>query len=121
MLKKIFLRLSTSIFPSSKFAVKFSSTKDPVLEAIASRRSVRWFEKDKQVPLETIQKILKAVSNYPSAHNRQPVRAIICQNQDLLRELGSAIEERGKDKFPFLVQIKKELRKIDFLLSFDYA
>ncbi len=50
-------------------------------DAIISRRSIRKF-KDKEIPIELIEKILQAASNAPSAKNRQPWKFFVVTNKN---------------------------------------
>lgn len=57
------------------------------LEAIATRRSVRQFNKDKPVEQEKIAQILKAAMSAPSARNEQAWHFIVIDQRKLLDEL----------------------------------
>jgi nitroreductase len=63
-------------------------------ECILSRRSVRNY-KDKPIPEEDIQKLLKAGAMAPSAMNRQPVRFIVITNKEKIRELSGKVKEKA--------------------------
>ena len=55
-------------------------------ELLTKRRSIRDYE-DRQVPLETIQEMLKETCLAPSAGNGQPWRFIIVQDKDLIKRI----------------------------------
>ena len=74
----------------------FSMT-NPVLEAIADRRSIRGY-KPEQITKEQLDIILKAGEQAPSARNQQPWHFTVVQNKDLIKEIN---EEAGK-------QLKRE-------------
>jgi len=65
-----------------------------VEECILSRRSVRNY-KNKPVPEDDVQKLLKAGAMAPSAMNRQPVRFIIITNKEKIRELSDKVKEKA--------------------------
>jgi nitroreductase len=78
-----------------------SDRADIVLDAIASRRSVRAFLPD-PVPRETIERILTAATRAPSGTNMQPwrVRVLTGAARDRLAKAvyDTAISERGQHK-----------------------
>lgn len=55
-------------------------------EAIQLRRSVRKFE-EKPVERETVELMLRAAMQAPSAHNQQPWEFLVIRNQDMLQQL----------------------------------
>lgn len=60
-----------------------------VHEAIQTRRSIRKYE-DKPIAKETIEKLLRAAMQAPSAANQQPWEFIVVQNKDTLEKLSLA-------------------------------
>lgn len=61
-----------------------------VIENILTRRSVRAFE-DKKIPREDMEVIVKAGQYAPSAVNRQGFQITVLQNDDIIRDLYTAI------------------------------
>ena len=66
---------------------------NPVLANIKSRRSVRNFL-DKEIPRDTIDKIVEAGAFAPSALNRQPWRFIVITDRAAISELSSIVRRR---------------------------
>jgi F420 biosynthesis protein FbiB-like protein len=64
-----------------------------LFEAIYSRRSIRRFE-NLAVPAAMIDRLLDAACQAPSAHNRQPWRFVVIQQDDTKRQLAAAMGER---------------------------
>jgi nitroreductase len=56
------------------------------LDLILSRRSIRRYE-TKDIPEEVLQKILETGRQAPSAANRQPIRFVVVNDHDLLKNL----------------------------------
>lgn len=67
---------------------------NPVLQAIADRRSTRGFS-DVQLTCEQLQAILDAALQSPSAVNRQPWHFSVVQNKELLDEFNAVQCELG--------------------------
>lgn len=72
-----------------------------LIAAIASRRSVRRYRPD-SVASEIVQRLLRAASAAPSAHNRQPWRFVVITDdaakQTLARAMGQRLaEDRTRD------------------------
>ncbi|MGD8566005.1 MAG: nitroreductase family protein [Candidatus Bathyarchaeota archaeon] len=57
-----------------------------LLDLILSRRSIRRYE-NKEIPEEVLTQILEAGRQAPSAANRQPVRFVVVNDHDLLKNL----------------------------------
>ena len=57
-----------------------------LLDLILSRRSIRHYE-NKDIPEEVLQQILETGRQAPSAANRQPIRFIIVNDHDILKNL----------------------------------
>ncbi|MCL2093123.1 MAG: nitroreductase [Treponema sp.] len=73
---------------------------NPVLQAIADRRSIRSYT-DQKVSKEQIDTLLKAAQEAPSARNSQPWHFTVVQNEDLLKEINdevwASLNEKGGD------------------------
>jgi nitroreductase len=93
---------------------------NPVIEAIAKRRSVRSYE-TKPVPRDVLQTIIEAGNQAPSAMNSQPWRFVVVEDQGVKRKLLNAarpkamgILENVKDVDPERYeQIKKRYEEMD--------
>ena len=57
-----------------------------LLDLILSRRSIRRYE-NKDIPGEVLQQILETGRQAPSAANRQPIRFVIVNDHDILKNL----------------------------------
>ncbi len=57
-----------------------------LLDLILSRRSIRKYE-NKDIPEDVLQQILETGRQAPSAANRQPIRFIIVNDHDILKNL----------------------------------
>ena len=70
---------------------------NPVLNAIAERRSIRSY-KDEKVTREQIDILLKAALEAPSARNAQPWHFYVVQNQSIFAEINKEVEKNtGRD------------------------
>lgn len=78
-----------------------------VTEAIEKRRSVRAYL-DKEVPEETISKIIKAGVWAPSAHHRQPWSFVVLTGKQKIKELSEHIQDVMKEADP-----SHKLRDVD--------
>ncbi|MCX7770593.1 MAG: nitroreductase family protein [Proteobacteria bacterium] len=58
-----------------------------IFEVIKKRRSIRKFEADKSIPIETIKDIISAGSFAPSGHNNQPWRFVVIKDKDMKTEV----------------------------------
>jgi len=56
------------------------------VDLILSRRSIRRYE-DKDIPEEVLQQILETGRQAPSAANRQPIRFVVVNDHDILKNL----------------------------------
>lgn len=56
---------------------------------IFKRRSVRTYQ-DERIPKETIEKLLRAAMQAPSAHNQQPWKFIVVEKKEMIVELSKA-------------------------------
>ncbi|MCL2833948.1 MAG: nitroreductase [Treponema sp.] len=71
--------------------------KNPVLETIASRRSIRSY-KNQKLTKEQIDTLLTAAQQAPSARNLQPWHFTVVQNRELLNEISAeAAKVIGQD------------------------
>lgn len=57
------------------------------LDAILTRRSVRRFLPDKQIPHQTLVELIKAAQYAPSAHNKQPWEFLVIEDKAFLADL----------------------------------
>ena len=57
-----------------------------LLDLILTRRSIRRYE-DKDIPEEVLQQILETGRQAPSAANRQPIRFVVVNDHDMLKNL----------------------------------
>jgi len=64
---------------------------NPVMDAIASRRSVRRYE-SKPVPPKLVSELLRAAVASPSAMNRQHWRFVVVSEKERIRELSDAVK-----------------------------
>jgi nitroreductase len=93
---------------------------NPVIEAIAKRRSVRSYE-TKPLPRDVLQTIIEAGNQAPSAMNSQPWRFVVVEDQGVKRKLLNAARPRAlgilenvKDVDPERYeQIKKRYEEMD--------
>jgi nitroreductase len=67
---------------------------NPVIDAIAKRRSVRSYE-TKPVPRDVLQTIIEAGNQAPSAMNSQPWRFVVIEDFDLKRKLLNAARPKA--------------------------
>lgn len=67
---------------------------NPVIEAIAKRRSVRSYEA-KPVPRDVLQTIIEAANQAPSAMNSQPWRFVVVEDQGMKRKLLNAARPKA--------------------------
>jgi Nitroreductase len=91
------------------------SKSDLVIENILSRRSVRDYL-PQQIAKDTLDIIINAAINAPSASNKQPWAVRVIQNADLLNQI-RAINERAIFNAPTLIVIACE--KSNFYGAFD--
>jgi F420 biosynthesis protein FbiB-like protein len=68
---------------------------------LASRRSVRRYRPD-PIPAEVVQRLVRAASSAPSAHNRQPWRYVVIEDAAAKAKLATAMgkrlaEDRARD------------------------
>ncbi|MGD2200703.1 MAG: nitroreductase family protein [Candidatus Bathyarchaeota archaeon] len=65
---------------------KIEEEKNPVLEAIKDRRSVRYYKPD-PLPREVVDKVIEAGNWAPSAGNLQPWRFVVVEDEELRERL----------------------------------
>ena len=63
---------------------------NPVLNAIADRRSIRGYKPD-QITKEQLDAIMVAAEQSPSARNLQPWRFSVVQNLDIIKEVNAEV------------------------------
>ncbi len=56
---------------------------EDILELIKNRRSVRKFQLDREITVETLKSIITAGSFAPSGHNNQPWRFVLVKDKEL--------------------------------------
>ncbi len=85
---------------------------EAVAHLIQSRRSVRVFRK-KQIERTDLEWLLEIARYAPSAHNAQPVRWIIINNAEKVRQLAEHVIDwmEAQDKFPSLVRAWRQNAK----------
>lgn len=95
-----------------------------VLDAIRNRRSIRIFKKD-AIPDELIQKLLETTVLAPSAHNKQPWRFVVLENErkdefvKLLEEVYSGLIALGEITGSLKRSISCIKRAYAFILVFN--
>lgn len=67
-----------------------------LLDLILSRRSIRKYEK-KEIPEKVLNQIFEAGRNAPSAANKQPIRFIILEEQEIKKKLSGTFSRFLKD------------------------
>ncbi len=67
-----------------------------VENAIYSRRSVRFYERNKQVPEYIVRRIIEAGRFAPSAGNSQPWKFIVVQDQTMIKEMENDVINKLK-------------------------
>ncbi len=67
-----------------------------ILELIHTRRSIRRYEA-RPVPAQLVERILEAAIRAPSAHNRQPWRFAVIEDDAMKRRLAAAMGRRLRD------------------------
>lgn len=73
-----------------------------LIELILSRRSIRRYE-TKDVPEEILQQILEAGRQAPSAANRQPIRFVVVNDHDLLKNVCDTLLTRFVKYAPLVI------------------
>ena len=66
------------------------------LQALLERRSVRAYDPTYEIPEETLQKIVEAVLNTPTAMNCQDHDLIVCMSREKLNILADAVMKNGE-------------------------
>ncbi len=72
------------------------------VDLILSRRSIRRYE-NKDIPEEILQQILETGRQAPSAVNRQPIRFVIVNDHDILKNLCDNLITRFVKYAPLLL------------------
>ncbi len=73
-----------------------------LLDAIVERRSIRKFE-EKEIPLELIEKVLKAGQFAPSGGNRQPWRFIVVNDKSLIKDFDQTYHQPWVENAPAVI------------------
>lgn len=80
-------------FPLEAFE-RIPKTKTPDYEAVRGllmrRRSVREF-KDREVPRETLEELVRVAAQSPTGHNARPVRIVVVTDRELINRLDTRI------------------------------
>lgn len=87
------------------------------LDFIYKRHSVRKF-KNEDVPLEDIQKIIRAATYAPSGRNQQNWHFVAVKNKDKINEMASIVEKKG---YKMVESIDDEELKKGFIKYLKYA
>ncbi len=74
-------------------AISIMSTTETLLQLIHTRRSIRQFE-PRPVPRSLIERLVEAACWAPSAHNRQPWRFVVLDEEGRKRQLAEAMGAR---------------------------
>lgn len=77
-------------------AISIMSTTETLLQLIHTRRSIRQFE-PRPVPRSLIERLVEAACWAPSAHNRQPWRFVVLDEEGRKRQLAEAMGARLTD------------------------
>lgn len=80
---------------------------NPVLQAIAERRSVRSYE-PRPVPKDIIHKIIKAGNQAPSAMNSQPWRFVVVEDKEFHKKLTETAIPKSKKRLEVLKEVNPE-------------
>lgn len=72
------------------------------IEIVLSRRSIRRYDK-KEIPRETLEKILEAGRQAPSAMNRQPWHFIVITDYEIKKELSKGLFNRFVKNSPVTI------------------
>ena len=74
--------------------------KNPVLDAIADRRSIRAYKQD-PITQDQLDAILKAAFESPSARNRQPWHFTVVRDQKVIAEVNEEAQKNMKENLGF--------------------
>lgn len=101
-----FCIILTNIFNSSR-SVEFAVVRkfilmSATLDSILSRRSIRKYE-NKEIPQETINNILEAGRQAPSAVNKQPIRFVVVKDGETSKNFSSALFNRFIKDAPMVI------------------
>lgn len=73
-----------------------------ILDSIINRRSIRRYQK-KEIPKDVLLQILEAGRQAPSAVNRQPIRFVIVNDQNILKDLCNTVITRFVKEAPAVI------------------
>ncbi|MFP4654743.1 MAG: nitroreductase [Methanohalobium sp.] len=95
---------------------------NPVIDAIKSRRSIRDYL-DKQVPEDTVNKVIDAGIHAPTALGLQPWNFVVIEGKDIIKEISDHIkpmvQEHIKDSTEKLaMDLKEKMKNKDFNLFY---
>ncbi len=94
-----------------------------VFEAIKNRRSVREYT-GKRIPRDTLETLLRAARDAPSAKNLQPWRFVVVTDRKLLEELVPVCHNQGfvADAGALIVGITEDEKwaKVDLAIAMDH-
>lgn len=96
---------------------------NPVIDAIKSRRSVRDYL-DKQVPEDTVNKVIDAGIHAPTALGLQPWNFVVIKGKDIIKDISDHIkpmvQEHIKDSTEKLaMDLKEKMKNENFNLFYD--
>ena len=67
------------------------------IETLLSRRSVRSYDINYEIPQDTLHKIVEAVMNSPTAMNCQDYNLVVCTSREKLFALANSVMSRGEE------------------------
>ena len=79
-------------------------------ELVVSRRSIRGYQKDKDVPDETIRKILESARWAPSGGNRQPWEFIVVRDKEMRNKIADLFLKQQEHKREMEIAVRGEAR-----------
>jgi len=82
--------------PMTRYIPEPGGAFNAVENVIYSRRSIRFYERNKQVPEYLVRRILEAGRFAPSAGNGQPWKFIVVQDQKMIKEMEDDIKKKLK-------------------------
>ena len=98
-----------------KGCAETKSTSETVMENIMNRRSIRDYKPD-QVSMDTINMIIQAAINAPSARNLQPWEVRVIKDENILNQI-RAVNERAFFNAPALIVVAYDTT--NFYAPFD--
>jgi len=102
-LKANFTRSKTIFIPAHKFFLVELESSMRLIDAIKNRRSIRTY-KNKELPQGTIEKLIEAARQAPSAGNAQPWEFVVISAQETKQELArAAYGQRALEEAPDVI------------------